>query len=183
MLPSTNFDVTTVTPSTITNLRFSSLQDSHPGRIGLAAPMLKRVPTGVSGGGVVTTLDKPFARVPRLQAEPLVRAERDFLLYHDLDFALFHYNVRDNVQQRLDAWKASRALAPPSVGGRPGPRVLRHQHHSVHAHRSVLEESAGGVRPSFMGTFAWDDSIENQHDMFQRYMDGEVAWVSQRLPR
>jgi len=31
--------------------------------------------------------------------------ESDWILHHDLDFALFHNNLQDNVAQRVQAWK------------------------------------------------------------------------------
>lgn len=102
-LPATNIDVASVVPTTITNLRFSGLQDSYPGRLGIRVKSLKRV-DALGYGALPTTLDPPFIRTPPLECEPLCRAERDALLYHDLDFSLFHFNIRRNVHDRLQNW-------------------------------------------------------------------------------
>jgi hypothetical protein len=94
-----NLDIAATTPSTITNLRLSSLQDGAPGRIGIETNTLQWV---LPAGTTPTTLDGPFIRVPPLTTEPLVRAERDVLLYHDLvpcsrALVLEHLKVLDSL--------------------------------------------------------------------------------------
>jgi len=59
-------------------------------------------------GAVVARVDgQNVLRVPHFPKDSLFgSAERDFLLYHDLDFALFHNNLQKNVALRVQAWQA-----------------------------------------------------------------------------
>ena len=38
--------------------------------------------------------------------------ERDFMLYHDIDFALFHNNLQDNIALRVAAWQSADMREP-----------------------------------------------------------------------
>jgi hypothetical protein len=100
-LPHTGIDVTAPPRSIVTNLRYTGLQDGHAGAIGLRVSELRRVPAGE----LSTRLTKGCCvQVPPLTEPPLRYAERDALLYHDLDFALFHFNVRENAAVRVRKW-------------------------------------------------------------------------------
>lgn len=64
--------------------------------------------TPIDCGPVVAKVGKTgLLRVSGVSKDSLFgMAERDWLLYHDLDCALFHKNLQANVAQRLQAWKA-----------------------------------------------------------------------------
>jgi len=50
-------------------------------------------------------------RVTPFKADCLFNlTERDYLLYHDLDFALFHHNLQENVARRVQAWRPTSRL-------------------------------------------------------------------------
>merc|ERR1712060_713875 len=61
--------------------------------------------TPVECGPLVAHVDEHgFVRVPHLHSSLFSLTERDWLLYHDLDCALFHNNLQDNVALRVESW-------------------------------------------------------------------------------
>lgn len=76
--------------------------------LGVQVPQLVDVDCGpvtarVDGEGVV--------RVPHVSKTSLFGlTERDYLLYHDLDFALFHNNIQQNASLRVRRWQADGSL-------------------------------------------------------------------------
>jgi len=85
-----------------TALRLGNLTRASRGRLGLVIPGLEEVDCGSLSA---RTDSEGILRVPHLPAKSLLSfAERDWLLYHDLDFALFHNNLRDNVKTRVKTW-------------------------------------------------------------------------------
>jgi len=84
------------------SLRFGHLSAASQDVINVSIPALVRVQCGQ----VQARLDeRGMLRVPRLCDSLFSLAERDWLLYHDLDIALFHINVSENAALRLDAWR------------------------------------------------------------------------------
>jgi len=63
----------------------------------------------VDCGPITARVDsEDVVRVPHVSKTSLFGlTERDYLLYHDLDFALFHCNIQKNVAQRVRTWQAS----------------------------------------------------------------------------
>jgi len=89
-----------------TALRLGRLSRASRGRLGLVIPGLEEVDCGLLSARIDS---EGILRVPHLPAKSLFSlAERDWLLYHDLDFALFHNNLRDNVKIRVKAWASAR---------------------------------------------------------------------------
>merc|ERR1712187_851489 len=76
----------------------------------------------VDCGTVVAQVDgHGFVRVPHFQKDSLFSlTERDWLLYHDVDCALFHNNLQENVALRVDAWNPSRRLLKRVAKGSQG---------------------------------------------------------------
>lgn len=84
------------------SLRFGRVVKKDRNILGVEVPRL----TKVDCGDVVARVDVDgIVRVPHFPEGSLFSlTERDWLLYHDLDFALFHGNLRENVAVRLQAW-------------------------------------------------------------------------------
>merc|ERR1711972_493074 len=76
----------------------------------LGAHVRELVP--VDCGTVVAQVDDHgFVRVPHFKKGSLFSlAERDWLLYHDVDCALFHNNLQENIALRVEAWCPSSRL-------------------------------------------------------------------------
>lgn len=88
-----------------TNMRFGNLSDqSGRSLIGLTASSL--TPVIVSSPFTAQVATGNVLHVPKFPRGSLFHlAEWDFLGYHDVDFALFFGNVRENVDLRLSAWQ------------------------------------------------------------------------------
>lgn len=88
-------------------LRFGSLSSTTQEILGLEIKHL----TDVECGAVRAKIGKTGAlRVSELKPESLFSlTERDWLLYHDLDCALFHNNLQENVARRCEAWRSSQS--------------------------------------------------------------------------
>merc|ERR1712203_160724 len=101
--------------------------------------------TPIEAGAIVAQVDDHgFVRVPHMKQQSLFSlTERDWLLYHDLDCALFHKNLQDNVALRLQAWCPSSRL----LG-----RVQQDAHgfntrsQSKQNHRSPLAPTSGRMK-------------------------------------
>eukprot|EP00928_Gymnodinium_smaydae_P074081 TRINITY_DN57166_c0_g1_i1.p1 TRINITY_DN57166_c0_g1~~TRINITY_DN57166_c0_g1_i1.p1 ORF type:complete len:535 (+),score=27.97 TRINITY_DN57166_c0_g1_i1:83-1606(+) len=89
--------------STGLNLRFGKLLASSREVLGIRTNSLARVDIGP----LTARLDKNgVVRVPTVPADTVYHlCEADHLLYHDIDFALFHGSIRRNLNTRLDAWR------------------------------------------------------------------------------
>ena len=111
-LPKFSIDPAKVASSTITNFRLSGIQGKHRGALGLEIKELQRV--NAIEAGVSVELDGEYVRCPPFDCLPFSLCEKDALLYHDVDFALFHFNVRENVSKRLSAWLSRSGAAPTS---------------------------------------------------------------------
>jgi len=85
-----------------TSLRFGHMSSRSRGTLGAWVRAL--VP--VDCGRVIARADADgFLRIPELRRESLFSlTERDWLLYHDIDCALFHRNLQENVARRVEAW-------------------------------------------------------------------------------
>mmetsp|Transcript_56494 Transcript_56494/g.183581 ORF Transcript_56494/g.183581 Transcript_56494/m.183581 type:complete len:107 (+) Transcript_56494:906-1226(+) len=86
-----------------TSLRFGHLSSRSTDVLGVKISSLVPVDCGpmsakVDQAGVL--------RVSTMRPDSLFgMTESDWILHHDLDFALFHNNLQDNVAQRVQAWK------------------------------------------------------------------------------
>mmetsp|Transcript_94621 Transcript_94621/g.237374 ORF Transcript_94621/g.237374 Transcript_94621/m.237374 type:complete len:489 (-) Transcript_94621:171-1637(-) len=91
-----------------TGLRFGRRSHRSRGILGAEVHALVRVDCGA----VTAQVDsKNVLRVPHVPKRSLFSiTERDFLLYHDLDFALFHNNLQMNVATRVRAWQANEKM-------------------------------------------------------------------------
>lgn len=86
-------------------LRLGRRSMRSQGALGVEAPALVEVDCGA----VTAQVDSEnVLRVPHFPKGSLFGlAERDFLLYHDIDLALFHNNLQKNVALRVAAWQTS----------------------------------------------------------------------------
>lgn len=88
-------------------LRFGRMASKTQEVLGAIVPALVKVDCGpitacVDADGLV--------RVPNVPRSSLFAiTERDFMLYHDLDFGLFHNNIQHNVASRVESWFNMRA--------------------------------------------------------------------------
>jgi len=86
-----------------TSLRFGHLSSRSTDVLGVKISSL--VP--VDCGPMIAKVDQAgVLRVSTMRPDSLFgMTESDWILYHDLDFALFNNNLQDNVAQRVQAWK------------------------------------------------------------------------------
>mmetsp|Transcript_93605 Transcript_93605/g.238360 ORF Transcript_93605/g.238360 Transcript_93605/m.238360 type:complete len:458 (+) Transcript_93605:3-1376(+) len=88
-------------------LRFGFISAETKDVLGVQIPRLVEVNCGPMTARVGKT---GLLRVPSVRQDSLFSlTERDWLLYHDLDCALFHNNLQENVAQRVQAWKQPRS--------------------------------------------------------------------------
>eukprot|EP00439_Symbiodinium_sp_Y106_P006993 s3145_g1.t1 len=84
-------------------LRFGSLVASKKAILGARL----KANSPVDCGEVTVVVDEhSVTRVPKLPSTSLfATAEHDWLMYHDVDIALFHGNLQANAEQRHQAWQ------------------------------------------------------------------------------
>jgi len=85
-----------------------SLRLGHASRrsrqaLGLRVACLTPIECGM--GLTVQVDEHDVTSVPRLETSLFALCEKDWLLYHDLDFPLFYGNVRENVALRVGTWQ------------------------------------------------------------------------------
>mmetsp|Transcript_16015 Transcript_16015/g.40759 ORF Transcript_16015/g.40759 Transcript_16015/m.40759 type:complete len:361 (-) Transcript_16015:33-1115(-) len=89
-------------------LRFGHLASQSQDVLGAKVPALVDVDCGPLCAKVGR---RGLLRVTPFRPDCLFSlAERDWLLYHDLDCALFHNNLQENVAKRVQAWRPSSRL-------------------------------------------------------------------------
>jgi len=83
-------------------LRFGRIASKTQEVLGAIVPALVKVDCG----SITAFVDAHgLVRVPNVPRSSIFAiTERDFMLYHDLDFALFHNNIQHNVASRVEAW-------------------------------------------------------------------------------